>query len=57
MLTTLWILLVHIMDYFVIKSAVKLEQKNWQFWLVIIIGQALCLLIGEPSNEFIYFQF
>ncbi len=56
-LTTTWILLVHIMDYFVIKSAHKLEQKSWQFWLVIIIGQALCLLIGEPSNEFIYFQF
>mgnify|MGYP000279351987 FL=1 len=56
-LTTVWILLVHVMDYFVIKSADKLEQKNWQFWLVIIIGQALCLLIGEPSNEFIYFQF
>jgi D-alanyl-lipoteichoic acid acyltransferase DltB (MBOAT superfamily) len=56
-LTTFWILLVHVMDYFVIKSADKLEKKNWQFWLLIIIGQALCLLIGEPSNEFIYFQF
>ncbi len=56
-LTVIWILLVHIMDYFVIKSANTLEQKSWQFWLVIIFGQALCLLIGEPSNEFIYFQF
>ncbi|WP_019029940.1 MBOAT family O-acyltransferase [Colwellia piezophila] len=55
--TTVWILMVHVMDYFVIKSADKLEQKNWQFWLLIIVGQALCLLIGEPSNEFIYFQF
>lgn len=56
-LTAVWILVVHVMDYFVIKSSDKLEKKNWQFWLVIIIGQALCLLIGEPSNEFIYFQF
>jgi D-alanyl-lipoteichoic acid acyltransferase DltB (MBOAT superfamily) len=56
-LTAVWILIVHIMDYFVIKSADKLEKKNWQFWLLIILGQAICLLIGEPSNEFIYFQF
>ncbi|NQY47793.1 MAG: MBOAT family protein [Colwellia sp.] len=56
-LTSVWILLMHVMDYFVIKSADKLEKKNWQFWLLIILGQALCLLIGEPSNEFIYFQF
>lgn len=55
--TSLWVLLIHVMDYFVIKSADKLARKNWQFWLVIIVGQALCLLIGEPSNEFIYFQF
>ena len=27
------------------------------FWIVLILAQALCLLIGEPSNEFIYFQF
>ena len=56
-LTTVWILMVHVMDYFVIKSADKLESKNWLFWLLIILGQAICLLIGEPSNEFIYFQF
>ena len=56
-LTSVWILLMHVMDYFVIKSADKLEKKNWQFWLLIILGQAICLLIGEPSNEFIYFQF
>ena len=55
--TAVWILIVHVMDYFVIKSADKLEKKNWQFWLLIILGQAICLLIGEPSNEFIYFQF
>ena len=56
-LSSVWVLLMHVMDYFVIKSADKLEKKNWQFWLLIILGQALCLLIGEPSNEFIYFQF
>jgi alginate O-acetyltransferase complex protein AlgI len=56
-LTAVWILMVHVMDYFVIKSADKLESKTWLFWLLIVLGQAVCLLIGEPSNEFIYFQF
>lgn len=56
-LTAVWILMVHVMDYFVIKSADKLESKTWIFWLLIVLGQAICLLIGEPSNEFIYFQF
>ena len=56
-LTAVWILMVHVMDYFVIKSADKLESKTWLFWVLIVLGQAICLLIGEPSNEFIYFQF
>ncbi len=55
--TSIWMLLVHGMDYFVIKSADKLERKPWLFWFLIILGQMLCLFVGEPSNEFIYFQF
>ncbi len=31
--------------------------KTWLLCIVLIILQALCLLTGEPSNEFIYFQF
>ncbi|MFT4939718.1 MAG: alginate O-acetyltransferase complex protein AlgI [Paraglaciecola sp.] len=56
-ITTVWVLLVHIMDFYVIKGADKLEDKPWLFWLLMILGQGLCLFIGEPSNEFIYFQF
>jgi D-alanyl-lipoteichoic acid acyltransferase DltB (MBOAT superfamily) len=56
-ITAVWILLVHVMDYYVIKGADRLENKPWLFWLLMILGQALCLFIGEPSNEFIYFQF
>jgi len=52
-----WSWLVHIMDYFMLKDTTKLENKSWLFWLLIILGQAICLFIGEPSNEFIYFQF
>jgi alginate O-acetyltransferase complex protein AlgI len=56
-MTTVWVLLVHIMDFYVIKGADKLESKPWVFWLLMILGQGICLFIGEPSNEFIYFQF
>jgi D-alanyl-lipoteichoic acid acyltransferase DltB (MBOAT superfamily) len=56
-ITVVWSLLVHVMDFYVIKGADKLENKPWLFWLLMVLGQALCLFIGEPSNEFIYFQF
>jgi len=54
---TVWLWLMHIMDYYVLKGASKLEAKPWLFWLLMILGQGICLFIGEPSNEFIYFQF
>lgn len=56
-LTAVWVFLMHIMDYYVIKGANKLESKPWLFWLLMMLGQGVCLFIGEPSNEFIYFQF
>jgi len=56
-LTVSAVFLMHLMDYYVIKGAEKLENSSWLFWLLLVAGQTLCLLIGEPSNEFIYFQF
>jgi len=56
-MTAVWVLLVHVMDYYIIKGASKFEAKSWLFWPLMTIAQALCLFIGEPSNEFIYFQF
>jgi len=56
-ITSVWVLLVHVMDFYVIKGADKLESKPWLFWLLMMLGQGICLFIGEPSNEFIYFQF
>ena len=56
-MTSIWVLLVHIMDFFTLKSSDKLERKPWLFWFLIVLGQSICILIGEPSNEFIYFQF
>jgi len=54
----------HLMDRAVLRGGWTAELPSWLrwsrpvlFWLFLIIGQALCLIIGEPSNEFIYFQF
>ncbi len=57
LLTLATVGLIHVMDYYVLKSAHKLEKRTWLLAILLIIGQALCLFIGKPSNEFIYFQF
>jgi D-alanyl-lipoteichoic acid acyltransferase DltB (MBOAT superfamily) len=56
-LTVTALLLMHLMDRYVINSSEKLENRPWLFWPLLILGQLLCLMIGEPSSEFIYFQF
>ena len=37
--------------------AILRKARSWGFWLLLLLGQAFCLTIGKPSNEFIYFQF
>ena len=56
-LTAGTVIFMHLMDLFVLKRAEAFENKPWLFWPVLILIHAICLLIGEPSNEFIYFQF
>lgn len=56
-LTMAAVLLMHLLDLFVLTKAEKLENKPWLFWLLLVIAQGLCLMVGEPSTEFIYFQF
>ena len=51
------VVLMHLQDWFVIRKGEAFERKRWIFWPVLIFFQALCLMIGEPSSEFIYFQF
>jgi alginate O-acetyltransferase complex protein AlgI len=55
--TALAILIMHLVDLFVIKRAEKFENNRWLFWPVLVLFTIICLLIGEPSSEFIYFQF
>ena len=56
-LTSISVLVMHLMDLFVLTKSDKLENKAWVLWPVLILIQAICLMIGKPSNEFIYFQF
>ena len=51
------VLAIHLIDFFVIRKGEWLINKAWLLWLLLIIFQAFCLMAGEPSNEFIYFQF
>lgn len=55
--TALTVVLLHLLDWFVIAKGERFEQIWWLFWPVLVLIQGLCLMIGEPSNEFIYFQF
>ncbi|MDX1460224.1 MAG: MBOAT family O-acyltransferase [Xanthomonadales bacterium] len=57
MMTVVALLLMHVVDRYVLNSADKLEKRPWLFWPLLVIAQFLCLMIGEPSREFIYFQF
>ena len=57
LLTTLALVTMHLLDYLVLTRAERLEKKPWLLWILLFLGQTLCLFIGEPSNEFIYFQF
>ena len=51
------LVVMHLMDRFVLRKGVWLIQHAWLLWIVLVILQTLCLMTGEPSNEFIYFQF
>ena len=56
-LTIAALVIMHLWDWFVIAKGEIFETKRWLFWPVLVLIQAICLMTGEPSNEFIYFQF
>ena len=57
LLTVVTLFALHGMDAYVLARADRLENRPWLFWSLLLIVQTLCLFIGEPSREFIYFQF
>lgn len=56
-MTVATVVSMHLLDYFVIRKGDAFEKRPWLFWPALIFAHFLCLMIGEPSNEFIYFQF
>ena len=56
-MTLLAVVYMHLQDWFVIAKGEAFERKKWVFWPVLVLLQAICLLVGAPSDEFIYFQF
>ncbi len=58
--TLITLAFMHVIDWLVLRPG-RSERPGWirstLFWLFLILAQAVCLAIGEPSNEFIYFQF
>jgi len=56
-LTVAALVFMHVMDQFVINKADWFQRKWWLFWPLLVIATGLCLLVGTPSQEFIYFQF
>jgi len=57
LLVVLWNFLVHFIDFSVLKGTQNFESKPWKFWGLIIFAHVICLFIGAPSDDFIYFQF
>jgi len=57
LITIATLLFMHLQDWFVIAKGDKFASKRWLFWPTLIFIHGLCLMIGAPSEEFIYFQF
>jgi D-alanyl-lipoteichoic acid acyltransferase DltB (MBOAT superfamily) len=56
-ITLIAVIYMHLQDWFVIAKGEAFERMKWVFWPVLVFFQAICLLVGAPSSEFIYFQF
>ena len=56
-LTIAALAIMHLVDYVVIKSGARIEQRAWLLWPLLIFFQTLCFIVGAPSDAFIYFQF
>ena len=50
-------LLFHVIDYFILQKGERFIERPVWFWLTMVLIQFVCFMIGDPSDEFIYFQF
>ena len=56
-ITVLAFVYMHRQYWVFIAKCEAFEKKKWVFWPALVLLQAICLLVGAPSSEFIYFQF
>jgi D-alanyl-lipoteichoic acid acyltransferase DltB (MBOAT superfamily) len=56
-LTGLTLLLMHGMDWAVLRHGSSVERRPWLLWPLLVAGQAFAIAIGDPGHAFIYFQF
>jgi alginate O-acetyltransferase complex protein AlgI len=56
-LTVFALVLMHVMDWVVIKYGRGIENRAWLLWPLIFVLQFICFIFGAPSDAFIYFQF
>ena len=57
LLTFATCLLMHLLDLLILKKGDVWQRKPWLFWPFLLLVQTFCYFVGEPSREFIYFQF
>lgn len=51
------VVLAHVIDFLVLKKGERFIEYPKSFWFVMILVQFICFMIGDPSDDFIYFQF
>lgn len=51
------LLVMHLLDFVVIRWGESIERKVWLLWPMLLLLQFACFFYGEPSDAFIYFQF
>ena len=56
-LTLFALIIMHVVDWVIIKFGKDIEMRWWVFWPSILVFQFICFALGAPSNAFIYFQF
>lgn len=56
-LTVIALVVMHVLDWLVIRFSNGIENRLWLFWPFIFFFQFISFIFGVPSNAFIYFQF
>lgn len=56
-LTIVALMIMHVLDWVVLRFSNGIEKRIWLFWPMIIFFQFISFIFGAPSDAFIYFQF